>query len=40
MQADIEIQRAAMSLTPHVRWESVVGARSGLLFTGFPRMIR
>jgi hypothetical protein len=30
MHADIEIQRAAMSLTPQRRWSSVVGARSGL----------
>ena len=30
MQADIETHRAAMSLTPHVRCDSVVGARSAL----------
>jgi hypothetical protein len=33
MHADIEIHNAAMSLTPHFLWASVVGARSGLPWT-------
>src|SRR5271170_3192914 len=33
MQADIEIHKAAMSLTPHRRWSFVVGARSALAWS-------